>query len=132
MHYLELVKHRKDDTLDYFNDIPLQKWTLSHDNGFRYGYMTINLSESYNAIFKGVRKLPVATLVKKIFYNCVGYFKLRRAEAHEAMNHGERYSKFCEDKFTRWAIDLHQMDIRNKIDSGWQAQHKRYLELWQS
>ncbi|KAA0057535.1 uncharacterized protein E6C27_scaffold497G00050 [Cucumis melo var. makuwa] len=36
-------------------DIDLQKWTQSHDNGYRYGWMTSKAAECMNGVFKGAR-----------------------------------------------------------------------------
>ena len=32
----------------YLTEIPMEKWTLAHNGGHRYGAMTTNLSESFN------------------------------------------------------------------------------------
>jgi len=58
----------------YLRYIPLQKWTLAHNGGYRYGVMTTNLSKSFNGILKSARNLPITMLVELTYYRCVAYF----------------------------------------------------------
>ena len=44
----------------------LEKWTLSHDGGHRYGAITTNMSECFNGVLKGAYGLPISTLVEYI------------------------------------------------------------------
>jgi hypothetical protein len=54
------------------------KWALAYDeDGFRYGIMTTNSSESFNRVFKGVRSLPVSGIVEFSFRKCNEYFVKR-------------------------------------------------------
>ncbi|TYK16382.1 serine/threonine-protein phosphatase 7 long form-like protein [Cucumis melo var. makuwa] len=48
-----------------------QKWTQAHDEGFRYGWMTTNLSECMNGVLKGARMLPINALAQIAFFKCV-------------------------------------------------------------
>ena len=98
---VELTK-LKADARHYFEDIPREQWTLAFDGGYRYGYMTTNLSKSYNAVLKEARKLPVAALVEKTFYNCARYFVTRHAEAEKMMAKGEYLTKYAHDMHQRW------------------------------
>lgn len=50
----------------------LQKWTLRSGlkhGGYHYGLMTINIVECINMVLKGVRMLPIITLLQMIFYH---------------------------------------------------------------
>jgi hypothetical protein len=60
----------------------IQKWVLAHDNGARYGIMTTNMSEVYNAVLKGVRSLPITALVAETWSRTVSYFADRVQVAH--------------------------------------------------
>ena len=51
------------DSENYLKEIPVEKWTLAHDGGHRYGAMTTNLSASFNGILKSARNLPITALV---------------------------------------------------------------------
>ena len=44
----------------------LEKWTLSHDGGYRCGAMTTNVSDCFNGVLKGAHGLPISTLVDYI------------------------------------------------------------------
>lgn len=72
---IEEIGKRCATSLEYLANIPRESWTRANDRGYRHGFMKTNLSESYNAIIKGVRSLLVLALLRKIFYNCVGYFQ---------------------------------------------------------
>ena len=45
-------------------EIPLDKWTVSHDDGKRWGVLTTNLSESFNGVLKKARGLPVTAMIR--------------------------------------------------------------------
>jgi len=77
-------------------------WTLSHDDGLRWGYMTTNIVESYNAVLKNARQLSVATLAKRIFYNCVAYWRDRRADAEAAISRHKFFTPWARSKINRW------------------------------
>ncbi|KAA0045276.1 serine/threonine-protein phosphatase 7 long form-like protein [Cucumis melo var. makuwa] len=49
------LKKLNPECLEYFEDIDLQKWTQSHDNGYQYGWMASNAAECMNGVFKGAR-----------------------------------------------------------------------------
>ena len=38
----------------WIDNIPVEKWTRSYDNGQRWGHMTTNIIESMNGVFKGI------------------------------------------------------------------------------
>ena len=41
------------------------KWALAFDvGGLRYGVMTINSSETFNKVFKGIHAVPVSRIVE--------------------------------------------------------------------
>ena len=65
----------------YLTEIPVEKWTLAHNGGHRYGAMITNLSESFNRILKSARNLPITTLVELTYYHCVAYFADRYTKA---------------------------------------------------
>ena len=78
---MELVQNIDQEAVEWFNQtdsnghmiLPKECWTLAIDGYCRFGYMTTNMAKTYNSVIKGARGLPVAALVKKIFYNCVMY-----------------------------------------------------------
>ena len=52
----------------WLEQIPLEKWALSHDGGWRYEIMKTNMFEVFNGVFKGTRNLLITTLVQLTFY----------------------------------------------------------------
>ena len=51
------------ETRNWLEQIPLEKWALSHDGGRRYEIMTTNMFEVFNSVLKGARNLLITTLV---------------------------------------------------------------------
>ena len=54
---------------------------LCHDGGHRYGVTNTNLAEVFNYVMKGVRFLPLTTLVEFTFYRVNDHFVQRRERA---------------------------------------------------
>ncbi|XP_069145728.1 uncharacterized protein [Solanum lycopersicum] len=57
------IQEENREAYEYLMRIPLDKWTVSHDNGKRWGVLTTNLSESFNGLLKKARGLPVTAMV---------------------------------------------------------------------
>ena len=116
--YMVQLTKLKADARHYFEDIPREQWTKAFDGGYRYGYMTTNLSESYNAVLKDARKLPVAALVEKTFYNCARYFVTRLAEAEQRMTNGENLTRYAHDMHQKWraVANRHKVTMFNRRD----------------
>ena len=43
--------------------VPLEKWALSHDGGQIYGIMTTNMFEVFNGVLKDACNLPIIALI---------------------------------------------------------------------
>ncbi|KAI3523117.1 hypothetical protein L1887_01174 [Cichorium endivia] len=71
---------------------PLDRWTLAHDGGKRYGLLTTNLSEIFNSVLKGARFLPITACVQLTFYRLVHYFEVRRPLGFSARANGDAYT----------------------------------------
>lgn len=69
-HYREEIKLSNANVLRWINNIPVEKWIGAFDNSQRWAHMIINLIESMNYIFKGLKNLPITALVR------VTYFRL--------------------------------------------------------
>jgi hypothetical protein len=70
------------------------KWALTFDDGgSRYGIMTTNISELFNFILKGIRALPVCSIVDYTFHKCNKYFINRWEKAQQSMAKGERWGQ---------------------------------------
>ena len=68
------------------------KWSLCHDGGHRYGVTNTNLAEVFNNVMKGVRFLPITTLVEFTFYRVNDYFVKRRESANAWLIGGNMYT----------------------------------------
>ncbi|KAI5682424.1 hypothetical protein M9H77_03652 [Catharanthus roseus] len=89
------------DTYIYLMKLDIEKWTLLHDGGYRYGIMTTNISEALNIVLKKARVLPLKALVKLIFNKLVKYFHQYREEAENYMH---PFPTRIFDKF--WGIEM--------------------------
>ncbi|XP_076929124.1 uncharacterized protein LOC143593352 [Bidens hawaiensis] len=78
--------------LQWLEDHALDKWTLAHDGGKRYGLLTTNLSEIFNSVLKGARFLPITSCVQLTFYRLVNYFEVRRPMGSSAQANGDVYT----------------------------------------
>ena len=66
-YYRNEIHLSNPDAGRWIDNIPVEKWTRSYDNGQRWGHMITNLIESMNEVFKGIRNLPVTVLVKSTY-----------------------------------------------------------------
>ncbi|KAL0299186.1 UNVERIFIED_CONTAM: hypothetical protein Sradi_6578400 [Sesamum radiatum] len=61
---MEEIKKQDVKAFAYLDQINKEKWTASHDGGWRCGILTTNMSECINGVLKGARRLPVSALVE--------------------------------------------------------------------
>ena len=52
----------------------LDMCTQLHDDGYRYGAMTTNVSECFNGVLKGARGPPIVAMVEFTWSKLVAYF----------------------------------------------------------
>ncbi|KAL0321931.1 UNVERIFIED_CONTAM: hypothetical protein Scaly_2489500 [Sesamum calycinum] len=55
---MEEIKKQDVKAFAYLDQINKEKWTASHDGGWRCGILTTNMSECINGVLKGARRLP--------------------------------------------------------------------------
>ena len=96
------LKRLDDKCLEWFKRLDTKKWTLAHDGGHRYGWMTTNIAECINGVLKGARMLPITALVRLTFYRCVSYFETRRTEIQTQMANGDLYTSYAINKITKY------------------------------
>jgi hypothetical protein len=73
----EMEKILNDDAKSWlFEQLPKKsKWDLAFDEGdSRYRIMTMNISEVFNFILKGIHSLPVSGIMDYTFHKCNEYF----------------------------------------------------------
>ncbi|KAE8788107.1 hypothetical protein D1007_37892 [Hordeum vulgare] len=96
--YNALVANKKLDAggLEFLNrHIQLRpKWARAYDeDGRRYGQMTSNMAECFNQVLKGVRALPVTTIVQYTFSKLRAYF-LKYSQETDDQIVGENKKKY--------------------------------------
>ncbi|XP_050258972.1 uncharacterized protein LOC126703966 [Quercus robur] len=100
------LKFSKDPNLNIAKKKPysylmkecLEKWTLSHDGGRRYGTMTTNMFEYFNGVLKGARGLPISALVDYIWCKIDAYFNDRCTKILGDIEHGQKFRKHAMEK----------------------------------
>ncbi|XP_029152486.1 uncharacterized protein [Arachis hypogaea] len=78
---------------DWANRIDYTLWTQHRDEGRRFGHMTTNISECVNSILKGVRNLPVCSLVKSSYGRLAELFVRKGREAEAQLGTGQQFSQ---------------------------------------
>ena len=61
--HMNTIGRTNVDARNWLEQIPLEKWILSHDGGRRYEIMTTNMFEVFNGVLKGAHNLPITALV---------------------------------------------------------------------
>ena len=105
--WLAKVELRHPDSKKWIDKIPIEKWTLAYDGGYRHGVMTTNYAESVNAMFKSIRAMPVTTLMQQLFMKLVDIFYQHRTEYSKLLNDGFLWTPKCAE------ILKHRIDKAN-------------------
>ncbi|XP_058746435.1 uncharacterized protein LOC131619344 [Vicia villosa] len=79
----------------WIDNLSREKWTRSYDNGQRWGHMTINLVESMNGVFKGIRHLLITALVKATYFWMASLFARRGEYWSAVLESGQVFSETC-------------------------------------
>ncbi|KAL0385460.1 UNVERIFIED_CONTAM: hypothetical protein Sradi_2940300 [Sesamum radiatum] len=74
---MEEIKGHKLEAFTFLDRINKEKWTASHDGGWRCGILTTNMSECINGVLKGARRLPVTAIVEITLQRTAHYFRER-------------------------------------------------------
>ena len=92
----------KRETLFWIDEVgDMSKWSLCNDRGHRYGVTNTNLAEVFNFVMKGVRFLPLTTLVEFTFYRVNDYFVKRHERSSAWMTRGNMYTSYATRIITR-------------------------------
>ncbi|XP_060200549.1 uncharacterized protein LOC132628802 [Lycium barbarum] len=75
----------------WLKKIKVEKWTLYADEGWRWGTLTTNSSESFNDLLKSARGLPVTAMVRITFMQVVEWFVTRTKHVKAILAEGERW-----------------------------------------
>ncbi|KAH0688497.1 hypothetical protein KY290_017321 [Solanum tuberosum] len=87
------IREENEETYEYLMEMPLDKWTVSHDGGKRWGVLTTNLSESFNGVLKKVRGLPVTAMVRLSLEQTVERYTRRSQKAQQLLEQDELWTE---------------------------------------
>ncbi|KAL0404711.1 UNVERIFIED_CONTAM: hypothetical protein Sradi_2111900 [Sesamum radiatum] len=79
---MEEIKSQNVAAFEFLDKINKEKWTASHDGGWRTGILTTNMSECINGVLKGARRLPLTAIVEITLARTVNYFVTRERRSH--------------------------------------------------
>jgi hypothetical protein len=101
---MDSIRHYNKDAADILdNETDVEKWTLAKDGGRRYGAMTMNLSECFNGVLKGVRNLPITAMVEFIYCKLVHYFNDRCIKTQAQLTSGQAFNTHAMEIFEKWS-----------------------------
>ncbi|XP_077230123.1 uncharacterized protein LOC143863321 [Tasmannia lanceolata] len=75
---MESIKTMSKSAEKWISEIPKQNWASSYFEGCRYNVLTTNAAESFNALLKGARELPIAALVEQTRWKLSDFFQYRQ------------------------------------------------------
>ncbi|XP_074347594.1 uncharacterized protein LOC141686457 [Apium graveolens] len=88
--YMERIGEISPPALNYLSKIPMDRWTLSHDNGALYGQTTTNMLEGFNGNIRRARFLPVAAMMEYLFYKAVTIIDTHRNIVDHGLQQGQQ------------------------------------------
>ncbi|XP_016173247.1 uncharacterized protein LOC107615722 [Arachis ipaensis] len=90
-YWFDILRSEDPAMCDWANRIDYSLWTQHRDESRRFGHMTTNISECVNSILKGVRNLPVASLVKATYCRLAELFVRNGREAEAQIGTGQQF-----------------------------------------
>ncbi|XP_025625140.1 uncharacterized protein [Arachis hypogaea] len=93
-YWFDILRSENPAMCDWANRIEYLLWTQYSDEGRRFGHMTTNISECVNSILKGVRNLPVCSLVKATYGRLAELFVRKGREAEAQLGTGQQFSQY--------------------------------------
>ncbi|XP_074328069.1 uncharacterized protein LOC141665981 [Apium graveolens] len=88
--YMLRIGEISPTALQYLATIPVERWTLSHDTGVRYGQTTTNMLEGFNGNIKRARFLPVTAMMEYLFYKVVIIVDKHRNIVDDGLQEGQQ------------------------------------------
>ncbi|XP_072071678.1 uncharacterized protein [Arachis hypogaea] len=92
-YWFDILRSEDPAMCDWANLIEYSLWTQHCDEGRRFGHMTTNISKCVNSILKGVRNLPMCSLVKATYGRLAELFVRKGREAEAQMGTGQQFSQ---------------------------------------
>ncbi|XP_015971830.1 uncharacterized protein LOC107495230 [Arachis duranensis] len=92
-YWFDILRSEDPAMCDWANRIEYSLWTQHCHEGRRFRHMTTNISECVNSILKGVRNLPVCSLVKATYGRLAELFVRKGREAEAQMGTRQQFSQ---------------------------------------
>ncbi|XP_029145209.1 uncharacterized protein [Arachis hypogaea] len=92
-YWFDILRSKDPAMCDCANRIDYSLWTQRWDEGRIFGHMMTNISECVNSILKGVRNLPVCSLVKATYGRLAELFVRKGREAEAQLGTGQQFSQ---------------------------------------
>ncbi|KAL0306206.1 UNVERIFIED_CONTAM: hypothetical protein Sradi_6037900 [Sesamum radiatum] len=99
---MDEIKKQDVKAFAYLDAINKEKWTASHDGGWRCGILTTNMSECINGVLKGARRLLVSALVEITLERTVHYFHVRAIKGQKMLQNNQLWTDFACKMFISW------------------------------
>ncbi|KAL0392548.1 UNVERIFIED_CONTAM: hypothetical protein Sradi_2477600 [Sesamum radiatum] len=99
---MEEIKKQSVKAFAYLDQINKEKWTASHDGGWRCGILTTNMSECINGVLKGARRLPVSALVEITLERTVHCFRVQAIKGQKMLQNNQLWTDFACKMFISW------------------------------
>ena len=109
--YMDTIKRINLEAQRWLEAIPFEKWSLSHDEGRRYGIMTTNMYEVFNSVLKGARSLPVTALVQLTIFRLNRYFIARSEQGYNRLTSYEQYTPYVDAKIKAHVVKARSFEI---------------------
>ncbi|KAK4385882.1 hypothetical protein Sango_2712200 [Sesamum angolense] len=98
---MDEIKKQDVKAFAYLDAINKEKWTASHDGGWRCGILTTNMSECINGVLRGLA-LPVSALVEITLERTVHYFHVRAMKGQKMLQNNQLWTDFACKMFISW------------------------------
>ncbi|XP_015964971.1 uncharacterized protein LOC107488713 [Arachis duranensis] len=92
-YWFDILRSEDPAMCEWANRIEYSLWTQHRDEGRRFGHMKTNISECVNSNLKGVRNLPVYSLVKATYERLAELFIRKGRVAEAQLGIGQQFSQ---------------------------------------
>ncbi|XP_022883697.1 uncharacterized protein LOC111400519 [Olea europaea var. sylvestris] len=121
--YMVEIESKSFPAWDYLTKMMIEHWARSYFSGRRYNMMTSNNSESFNALFKRDRELPIFTLIENTRMKLQQWFHDRRAESHNCTS---VLAPAQEEKLFKAAEAARKLNVELPDESRFSVECARY------
>ncbi|KAL0453823.1 UNVERIFIED_CONTAM: hypothetical protein Slati_1360400 [Sesamum latifolium] len=92
---MEEIRGIKPEARYYLYQIEKQKWTASHDGGWRCGILTIKILECINGVLKGARRLHVTAIADMTSHRSVSHFDQRMTKSSVMLKNNQLWTDYA-------------------------------------